>query len=524
MTYSSNRPQGYEGQGDSYLPRIVKKLWRKLSEMLGDSAHDTLRLPSGALSDLAGILVDFAEDLHADVGIWAAYERYNVEFFGTGLPLTSGEGGSGLNADRFRHFLWILYPALIDNLTISPTHQDLHRIADAASAFLSDAFAEVPKDSGVKAFLQSSNDHGWDVKRKLIWLGTHSFMFRTMFARYMEEQPPGGSVIAHTDDFVCQECTRWSGLGAIDILAGALDISADDRRDLRSWYERHAAFYRLVSVSSEALQAVNLINDQPYRIRIDMRRHPFKRGQVVFGSLVPWHGEWYWSGEQRLVGDASKVDADDLKKKMKRQSSAIVCRYSKDYEALVRERMSGIYKEMLAFHGGKDLVVYPDGLSMAADWQKEVRWQWEQRPKQEVDEVVRKHGLKEGRPDIKIPQDLLEEKDGLGVFLNSDEGKEIMSRFTTLVAGLKKKGEGLTGDEADSIRGLVESPSISPRFVRRVLEEHGQGSVRAEGRAAELLAGLPAAEPQGTLLPEMLPVALSGVRSAANDRQRQPQD
>jgi hypothetical protein len=367
---------------------------------------------------------------------------------------------------------------LIDGLVISPTHQDLHRIADAACALLSDAFAEVSKDSGVKAFLQSPNTHGWDVKRKLVWLGTHSFMFRTMFARYMEEQSPGGSDIPHTDDFVCQECTRWSGLGAIDILAGALDIPDDDRRDLRNWYERHASFYRLVSVSSEALQAVNLVNDQPYRIRIDMRRHPFRRGQVVFGSLVPWRGEWYWSGAQRLVGDASKVDADDLKKKMKRQSSAIVCRYSKDYEAMVRERMSALHEQMLAFHGGKDLVVYPDGLSMAADWQREIRWQWEQRPQQEVDEVVRKHGLKEGRPEIKLPQDLLEEKDGLGVFLNPDEGKEIMSHFTTLVAGLRKKGEGLTGDEADSIRGLVESPSISPRFVRRVLEEHGDESVK----------------------------------------------
>ncbi len=70
-------------------------------------------------------------------------------------------------------------------------------------------------------------------------------MFRTLFARYMDEQPPGGSEIAHTDDFVCQECTRWSGLGAIDILAGVLDISDDDRKDLRSWYERHASFYRL---------------------------------------------------------------------------------------------------------------------------------------------------------------------------------------------------------------------------------------------------------------------------------------
>ena len=64
------------------------------------------------------------------------------------------------------------------------------------------------------------------------------------------------------------------------------------------------------------------------------------------------------------------------------------------------------------------------------------------------------------------------------MFVNLDEGKEIMTHFTTLVAGLRKKGKGLTGDEADSIRGLVESPSISPRFVRRVLAEHGDESVK----------------------------------------------
>ena len=97
----------------------------------------------------------------------------------------------GFHPDRFRHFLWILYPVLLDGLTLSPTHQDLRRVADAASAFLSDAFAAVPKDSGVKAFLGTPNEHGWDVKRKLVWLGTHSFMFRPPFARYMDEQADG---------------------------------------------------------------------------------------------------------------------------------------------------------------------------------------------------------------------------------------------------------------------------------------------------------------------------------------------
>jgi hypothetical protein len=461
----------------------VRKLRRTLWDTQHGFADDTLRLGPDALGELAGILVAFAEDIHNDTGIWEAYERFNAEFFGTALPLTSGEcgGGSaaGFHPDRFRHLLWVLYPAFIDALILSPTHQDLQRAADASSTFLYDAFAAVPKDSGVKAFLRTPDTRGWDVKRKLVWLGSHAFMFRVFFAQYIDENARGRADIANIDDFICQECTRWSGLGAIDILAGILDISEDDRKDLRSWYERHVAFYKIVSPGNDVLQAVNLVSDQPYRIRIDMKRHPFKRGQIVFGSLVPWRGEWYWSGEQQFWDDASKVDVDELKKDMKRQSSQIVCRYSKEYEAQVRRMMSETHERTLAYHNGKDLAFYPDGLAMAADWQKELQWHWDQRPREEVEEAVRKHGLKKGRPEMKIPKDLLEQKDGLGVFLNPDEGKEIMERFTSLVAGLKKKGEDLTEDEQEVIRGFFNSDAISPRFVRRVLEEHGDESVRA---------------------------------------------
>ena len=117
MAYAVHRPKGYEGKGDSHLPQIVRQLRRILSDMQRDFAHDTLRLPSDAIGELAGILVDFAEDLHNGIGIWAAYERYNAEFFGTALPLTSGESGgdpgTGFHPDRFRHFLWVLYPAFL---------------------------------------------------------------------------------------------------------------------------------------------------------------------------------------------------------------------------------------------------------------------------------------------------------------------------------------------------------------------------------------------------------------------------
>ena len=69
MTYSVHRPTGFQGQGDSRLLQTVRQLQRALSKTQSDFAHDSLRLPPDALGELAGILVDFAEDLHNDIGI-----------------------------------------------------------------------------------------------------------------------------------------------------------------------------------------------------------------------------------------------------------------------------------------------------------------------------------------------------------------------------------------------------------------------------------------------------------------------
>jgi len=482
MTYAAHRPERTKRGSDSQLAQIVKSLRRKLAQLQRGFAFDTLRLADDGLDELAGVLVDLAEDLHNDIGLWATYEAYNVEFFGTPLPLTAhnsdDDGATDLHANRFRHLLWVLYPALIEGLVISPTHKDLVLIADTVSAFLRDKFESVPRGSGVQAFMREPSEYGWDVKRKLIWLGTHSYMFRTFFANYVDAQDGGAGDIESTDDFICQVCTRWSGLGAIDILAGVLDISDDERRDLRSWYERHAGFYKILSVSNEALEALNVISDEPYRIRMNMPGHPFEPGQLVFGSLVPWRGEWYWSGQQQLWGAASDVDLDDIRRTMKRQNSKIICRYWKEYETLVRRRAAELHSAMLAFYG-KNLVVYPDGLSMAADWQREFRRQWESRDPQCVQEMVERRGLKNGRPEMSLPDELLEHKNGIGVFINPEEGKEIMQDFALVTAGLERKGEGLTEDEEYSLRGFIEADAISPAFVRRILDEYGSESVRA---------------------------------------------
>ena len=493
MRYMDYKLQGYHYGMDAQLPKIVLELRKVLSESQDSISNPHLHLDNGELEDVAGVLVDFAADIHASTGLWNCYEQYNIELFGIPLPLTLeqafAEPLNGICLERVRHLLWIVYQILLDSPVLAPHDPNIMHFAKVSQVFLENAFGSLSTDSGIKRFLKTPNDYGWDVKRKLVWLGTRSYLFRVLFHQYMAEHEAPRSDIGYTDDFICQECTLWSGLGVIDILAGILDIDENDRKDLRNWYERHVAPYMILSANPRTLNAKNIINNQQYRIRVNMKNHPFVPGLLVMGGLTPWRGEWYWSGEQRgSEQDPPTNMIEDLKNTIRRQSPALVCRCDKEYEAKVRGRMAELHASSLVFHG-RDLMVYPDGLSMAADWQKELRQIWESKSPEVVRETVKKHGLKNGRPNISIPDDLLEAKNGLGVFLNPDSGQEIMQEFNDLESGFRRKGIGLIDDENEAIIGFISSDVISPAFVRRMVEEYGDESIKSSFCLNEITEG-----------------------------------
>ena len=92
---------------------------------------------------------------------------------------------------------------------------------------------------------------------------------------------------------------------------------------------------------------------------------------------------------------------------------------------------------------------------------------------------MEKHGLKTPSPEMNLPPELLESKDGIGVYFNPEEGMEIIQDFDDLLAGLRKRGTDLTPGEEGAIRGWVWSESISPGFVRRLAGECGDESIKA---------------------------------------------
>ena len=486
-TIEVNRPPAPAGRSDRRLAGLALALRCVLAEKQKMFIHPACQLDHDALGELAVALVEFAEDIHAGIGLWQALENYQSEYFGTPLPLflEVGEPLSGkFDPRRVRYFLYILWRQLKPDLLLAPDHRDLRALAERVSEFLAVAFRQQPKDSGVARFLRAPNRRGWDVKRKLVWAGQHSYLFRHQCARYLEESGTGTTDINVIDDFICQHCTDWCGLGVIDLLAAALDLPEPDRATLRTWYERHNAPYQVVTIVkrstvAETMQVINVVNDQPYSIRLEMEKCPFAAGQIVIGSLVPWRGEWYWSGGQRIWQKAETALLGTLKKEYLEKLSVVAYRYCADLAQKARDAVRQYHRQFVVHHND-DLAVFSDGFSLAAAVQKRMRALFDARPREIVADVMKRYGLHNPWPRLQFPDAFLQHSDGIGAFFNPDEGEEYMLRFNQVCSAFRKRDASLTDDEAESVRALIENEAISPAFVRRLVRQYGCGAI---GRA-----------------------------------------
>ena len=473
------RPVEYKGKGEAYLYPLIKELAEKITKIEHQFIGEALIFEETNKLILAHILVEFAEDLHNDIGLWSSIENYNTEMFGTPLPLfikSKEEISECFDINRFRFFIYSIFELFDDETMLSPTHKDLTLLAEEVAAFLKVKFATIPKDSGIKRLLQKPDEFAWDVKRKLVWIAMNSYLFRYDFLEYVNKHNNGKTEIPVIEDFICQENTRWSGLGVTDIIAGTLDLPESKRNDVRSWYERLTSFYKVVASEKNKLSLENIVNNQLYEVHIDYDHKAFKTGHLFMGSLVPYGNYYYWSGLQNGLG---KVDTDyinTLKKDIVKNASAIVYRYDKTLLAKAQNDIKTHYNDFKAFFKD-DLVIYQDGKSLAAALQKKDRQKFEEMSKEELQIFMQKNNLKNPYPAINLPQHILEEEDGIGVYFNPAEGMEIMTIFNDVKSAFSKKGIKLNQDEKEAIRELIISSQISVNFVQRLIRQYGSESI-----------------------------------------------
>ena len=479
MAFNDHRPNRRLGRSERPLVKITNDLSSFLTKAQRELAFDTLHLSSRKRGILANILVEFAEDISQDIGIWKSVEQHNLDFFDTPLPCIlqpdDKMDANPVNPARVQFLLWTLYCELKPELILAPNHQDLERLAIMVTEFLTERLVQLHYDSGVKTFLTTTNQYGWEVKRKLVWLGQHSYLFRLSCEAYIRDHG-GKADIPTLDDFICQENTVWSGLGVIDILAALLDITKSQRRDLRSWYERHTGYFRIVSVHEPLIEVVNILNEQPYKVRVDENFSHFKRYPLVFGSLVPWNSEWYWSGMQQGFEGVTGDIIQQLKREFPLKAPQIVYRYCDELAEKARGFVRDQYREFVDYYG-EELVLYADGAEMAADMQAFLTHHYASKPKETVAEVMQKHNITGTSPHMSLPPDMLEATDGIGVYFNPDEGQEMMMGFDDVLSGFQKQGRNLNADESEAVRQFLYSDAISPQFVKKLVQDYGDESI-----------------------------------------------
>lgn len=473
---------------DKYLPEIAADIRRRVVRAMNAFEYETLVLDDAGIDDLSALLVEFAEDLHSDAGLWRSLEKYNRDIFQTPLPFFVEPGDTSpplatFDERRVGFFLWTIYQATHEGLILNPDRKDLRAIAKELSVFFETRFASVPKDSGVANYLATPNTEDWIVKRKLVWLGTKSYLFRPICeAAYRKGHKSTHEEIEAIDHFICTACTQWSGLGPIEILAEALDLTDEDRTTLRSWSERHTAIYRILEVHGQPGNITsgivrNEFSGCDYTIRVDIPTLPFVAGQIFFGTLLPWRREWVWSGIQRKLGSLTDSDLANQRDEFLKKYPYLAFRFRPGNLEKAREAASKFHESFIAHHGS-DLVEFPDGLSMAAAEQARLRKMWASQKPTLISSIMKKVGLTKPGPEMDFPRDLLDNANGIAVFSNPEEGLELFKDFNDLKSALRKRGLELLEHEMDAIQSAMESPVISPAFLHRLAKEYGVESFR----------------------------------------------
>ncbi len=478
--FHDNRPLNFIGKVDKYLPQLIVDLDHILEKEINSFSFETMKLSIDERQEMAAIIIEFAEDIHTDIGLWKSYEKLNEDLFGMPLPplakTRAKKAESEFSTVRLQHLLHVVYQELKPDLLISPTHRDLQQLASVISMFVEEGFRRRPRDSGIDRFFSGSNIEAGDVKRKLVWVGTKSYLFRLSFKNYLKDKGQKESIPV-IDDFVCQETTKLSGLGVIDILSEVLLITDEQRKELRRWYERHVAYYRILNIKGDALEALNIISEEEYIINTGNFTDQFKVDEVFLGSIVPWGGAWYWSGQQHRLGKLSAEETTGIKKTFLTKYPRLYYRYHKELLEKARASMAEQHSAFVEYFGD-NFVIFTDGLSMASAIQKKDRQYYESKvPEEKLAEFMAKHDLENPNPNYTYPEQLLESRDGIGYFFNPLEGQEIMQGFDEIVSGFKKTGTDLTAEENGAIHSFIESDVISPAFVNRMIGDHGHESI-----------------------------------------------
>ena len=478
----STRPAGSRGKIDRYLPKIAEGLYEVIQRTKRDMPKLGPEIDTITVEFLSALGVLFGEDLHCRLGIWRALEAWNVEQFRTPLPFLVPVGGAdlrlrGFDPRRVQHFLWrtITEVSTEDGnyLFINPCHEELALLAREVANFLELRFSKkLPQDSPIRRILGKRYPEAPDLKEKLVCLAKGSYLLCTQAPT--EDPDEADSLdeyfirVQELDDYICQECSSWAGMGALDLLSGILGLEGQEKEELSSWSRRLFSVYKVTDIQwkgeiVESMDVLNFLNGKTYEVIVGTELR-VTVGNVLMGALVQWRGEWYWSGAQKSLGNPSAEREEGLKADLEENNSGWVYRSCPEKEDRARELIHLQHEHFLK-HYGDDLKIFPNVEAMQQNEAERFNTYNEQFAKANDKPSMPKKVTKV------FPKEVMEWEGKVAAFSDPVLGMSYIRDYTLLEAALSGQ-EGNSGDQQDRVLSLMTDPTATPSLVRRLVEKY----------------------------------------------------
>jgi hypothetical protein len=452
-------------------------------------AHQTLVLKSDEAMKLSWRIAGYLEDVVNQVGIFKALTTKNREIFGTPIPLFVSEpkrfSPDNINKQAVAYLVWDFFTETRENLILSPTHDDLQTISGEIYGYLKKQIKNTPPGSKLKEFITlSGNKDGGFVKRRLIWLGLDSYLFRFSAKNYLAGKEKRISTI---ENFLMQKSTKLSGFTPLDVFVEMVDLNEESKKELQKWEEPYMALYYVEDEAGDYWTVKNMINQKDYKVWKDYgtseTADPIKKGIFCLGGIVPWQKEWRWSGEQAIYNSLDPENISQIIKVFKNESPKMIYRYCEESRKKVFELEKNEH-DFFYSHFQTNPVTFNSGYTMRDRVKKYYQAFNKLKLRKMSKKEKKKYNLEDGVPPLDWPEPLLECPD-TAAFYVAGKGINFLTGFREFLKALDKKGQDLTKDDEEAIYGYVTESEVPYQLFHHLKKDYSFESVRCAFRIKE---------------------------------------
>jgi hypothetical protein len=469
------------------------RLSNRVFDLLNAEQNNFRRLlPRSDMVELSVVLTSWFEDFVNDIGLWSAFVRKNKELFGRELPFYALQDydPEDMNFEDLSYLIWHYCNQALKQF-IAPDSPGLLSLGVSVYKLFDEAFDDAPSTDFYNKFLKLEADvHFFELKIRLRWMAFSNYLLGPEFSRGLDEEieelkqsspevlaePAHISklVYAMQDDFLLVKHSSFLALNTPEWLAAVLRCPETLRKEVRGLFRRvggeyvyegmeNADQYRFRHLYSKRIFFVN---------RESATIKGLSKGDVLYCTLVPWHGE-YWISGSLISHQSMKAEELPMEEAVKKGKISFYA-WTEEEQATMREIEQETEAAFIEFYGDR-LVCFHNQKELQAALTQQIEFSNKTRDAKEGKGSP--PDPEQGRAWARKSEQMLHSDaklNGIGVFYEPGEGIRMSGFLPPLVQALQNHNL----DEQKK-RDLFYSLFIdcSPTLIRTLLDKYGSANL-----------------------------------------------